>query len=514
MSTTEPLVPLALHARAITKRFPLVIANDALDLQVRPGEIHGLLGENGSGKSTLCKVLTGLYQPDEGDILIDGAPVTIRSPADAYRLGVVMVHQNFSLIERMTVEENLLLGMSAQASAGLDRAKLRQEASDRFHIDVNPAAFIWQLSMGERQQVEILKALFRGARTLILDEPTTVLTPTEAQELFAFLRRMRQGGGSVIFISHKLHEVLELCDRVTVLRDGRSIGTVDLASHAEHTLDARALAKMMVGREITLARRSQRPAVPGAEVLVVDDLVVAGDLGHTAVRGVSLSVRAGEILGVAGVAGNGQRELVEAICGLRRPVSGQVIFEGTPLSGSSLEAIERGIAYVPEDRAGVGLVPRLTISENLVLKDVGSPDYCVGPFLHRRRLAAHASEMVRSFKIKGSPDSAVRLLSGGNAQKVVLARELSSRPRLVVVAAPTRGLDVGAMEAVRELLLEAAAGGVAVLMVSEDLDEIFDLADRVAVMCAGQVTGIVDALEASVDEVGVLMMGSATASPA
>ena len=510
-SATTNTLPPTLAAAGVTKRFPGVLANDRVDFAVHAGEVHALLGENGSGKSTLCKILTGLYQPDEGAVVVDGQVRRFRSPADAFAAGVFMVHQHFSLIERMTVAENVALGWSKGGHVRFRRREVEQEvadAADRFQMRVDPRRPIWQLSVGERQRVEILKALHRGARTLILDEPTTVLTPQEADQLFESVRRMAAAGESVIFISHKLHEVQAVCDRVTVLDHGRVSGSVDL--RRERVAPAQ-LASMMVGREIHLQRRPARPAPLGDEVaLAVDGVAAVNDFGREVVHGVSLDVRAGEIVALVGVAGNGQRELTDAVYGLRPRSRGSVSVGGRPLAnGDPAAAIAAGVAYVPEDRLGVGLAVGLVASENLVLKAFREPRFSRGPFLRHRAQHAHARTLRERFRVKGRPESLVRQLSGGNAQKVLLARELSSRPRVLISAATTRGLDVSAMETVRALIVEAADSGVAVLLVSEDLEEALDLADRVAVMSDGAITGVVDAETTTVEEIGLLMMDAA-----
>jgi simple sugar transport system ATP-binding protein len=508
----------ALAAHGVTKRFPGVVANDRVDFEVRPGEVHALLGENGSGKTTLCKILTGLYRPDEGDVVVAGRRVALHSPADAYAAGVFMVHQHFSLVEGMTVAENVVLGWSARKSFRFDRRRAEAEvaaAAERFQTDVDPQTPVWQLSVGERQRVEILKALYRGARTLILDEPTTVLTPQEVDGLFASLRRMAAEGGSVVFISHKLREVLAVCDRVTVLRQGRTAGRLDLRRpDTGERVDTKALARMMVGRDIELTRRAPRERAPSVEPLLrLDGVAAENDFGREVLKGVSLDLHRGEILGVAGVAGNGQRQLAEVVAGLRRCVRGSIEVDGRPLPpGDPRATIDRGVAYVPEDRLGVGLAAGLPIADNIALKAFRTSDLALGPFMRPGRVRERAGELLELFDVKGAPDTLVRQLSGGNAQKVLLAREMSSDPKVLVVAAPTRGLDVSAMEAVRGLLVAAAERGVAVLLISEDLDEILDLADRVAVMCDGRVTGVVDVDGADVDEIGMLMMGQELAA--
>jgi simple sugar transport system ATP-binding protein len=504
----------AVAARGITKRFGPVVANDRVDFDVRPGEVHALLGENGSGKTTLCKVLTGLYRPDDGDVLVGGAPVSFGSPADAYDAGIFMVHQHFSLVNRMTAAENVVLGWATGTGMRFDRRAVEERvasAAESFNMDVDPAAPVWRLSLGERQRVEIVKALYRGARTLILDEPTTVLTPQETERLFESLRRMADAGNSVVFISHKLHEVLAVCDRVTVLRHGHTTGTVDLRTEQ---LEPKGLARMMVGRDIQLTRRERRSPEPSGEpALEVSGITIENDYGREVVKDLSITVGAGEILGLAGVAGNGQRELAEGICGVRPLSAGTVSVAGRAMrTGDARRAIRAGIAFVPEDRMGVGLAPGLTVADNIVLKSFRTRSMSKGPFLRRRQAVKRSQELLDQFNVKGTPEMLVRQLSGGNAQKVLLAREMSSDPRVLVVAAPTRGLDVAAMDTVRSLLAEAAERGVGVLMISEDLDEILDLADRVAVMCDGRITGTVPAAGADVDHIGLLMLGHEAAA--
>ncbi|WP_406494992.1 ABC transporter ATP-binding protein [Streptomyces sp. NBC_01604] len=517
-----PPAPWAIAARGVTRRFPGVVANDRVTFEVLPGEIHALLGENGSGKTTLCKILTGLYRPDEGEVVVNGRPVRFRSPRDADDAGVFMVHQHFSLVDRLTVAENVVLGRSGGRRFLLDPRAAEEEvaaAAERFHLDITPRAFVGELSVGERQRVEILKALYRGARTLILDEPTTVLTPRESEELFTNLRGLAQGGGSIIFISHRLREVTAVCDRVTVLRKGRTVGTVRV--EGEKT-DPRQLARLMVGREVSPASSERsadaHPLEGEPVVLEIDRVSADDDTGRPRVREVSLSVRRGEIVGIAGVAGNGQRELAEAITGLRARSAGRVSVAGRALpSGSPRDAADAGVAYVPEDRMGTGLAPGLRITDNLMLKSYRRPEYSRGPFIRSKRAASRARDLITRFGIKGTADDEVRRLSGGNAQKVLLAREMSSDPKALVVAAPTRGLDVAAMDTVRTLLLEAADNGLSVLLISEDLDEVLDLADRVAVVYDGRVMGVVDRGPTGFDSarrdgVGLMMAGMEAAT--
>ena len=501
--------------RGITKRFPGVVANDQVDFEALQGEVHALLGENGAGKSTLSNILTGLYRPDEGEVVIQGKPVTFRSPRDAIEAGVGMVHQHFRLAASFTVAENLVLGHRDAADRGLLLEPKVVEGriadlSRRYRMPVNPRARIWQLSVGEQQRVEILKALYRGARILILDEPTSLLTPQEADDLFQTLRLMSAEQRTVIFISHKLEEVMAISNRVTVLRRGKVVGTV-----MTKETNQRELARMMVGRDVVFTQKKEGPAkAERTVVLELRGICANGDLGTPALREVNLSVHGGEIVGVAGVAGNGQRELAEVIAGMRRRTSGSMTVSGKPTRGGNpLEAIRRGIAYVPEDRLGTGVAPTLSVAENLVLKSYRRPPISTGGLLHHRRIRTNAEEVMTRFNISArGPQSPTRLLSGGNIQKVVLARELSGRPRVLVAASPTSGLDVAAADAVRALLLQAADQGDGVLLISEDLDEILALADRIAVLYGGRITGIVERQKAAVEELGLMMAGSTGAT--
>ena len=501
--------------RGITKRFPGVVANDQVDFEALQGEVHALLGENGAGKSTLSNILTGLYRPDEGEVVIQGKPVTFRSPRDAIEAGVGMVHQHFRLAASFTVAENLVLGHRDAADRGLLLEPKVVEGriadlSRRYRMPVNPRARIWQLSVGEQQRVEILKALYRGARILILDEPTSLLTPQEADDLFQTLRLMSAEQRTVIFISHKLEEVMAISNRVTVLRRGKVVGTV-----MTKETNQRELARMMVGRDVVFTQKKEGPAqAERTVVLELSGICASGDLGTPALREVNLSVHGGEIVGVAGVAGNGQRELAEVIAGMRRRTSGSMTVSGKPTRGGNpLEAIRRGIAYVPEDRLGTGVAPTLSVAENLVLKSYRRPPISTGGLLHHRRIRTNAEEVMTRFNISArGPQSPTRLLSGGNIQKVVLARELSGRPRVLVAASPTSGLDVAATDAVRALLLQAADQGDGVLLISEDLDEILALADRIAVLYGGRITGIVERQKAEVEELGLMMAGSTGAT--
>jgi ABC-type uncharacterized transport system ATPase subunit len=496
--------------RAITKRFPGVLANDSVDFDAAPGEVHALLGENGAGKSTLSNILTGLYQPDEGEIWLYGEQVRFGSPSDAIDAGIAMVHQHFRLVSPFTVAENVVLGEHREEARRflLQPRQIERRVAglgDRYGIAVDPQARIWQLSVGEQQRVEILKALYREARILILDEPTAVLTPQESAALFRTLRAMAMEGRTVIFISHKLHEVKAVADRVTVLRGGRSIATLSVADATP-----RELAALMVGRQVELARRLERAAPAREELaLEVEEVGVRGDRGEEALKGISLAVRGGEILGVAGVAGNGQRELAEVITGLRTPAKGSVRAAGRRLkTGDPRAAIAAGVAHVPEDRLGTGVAPSLSIAENAVLKSYRGPGISRGPLLRWGAIREHAVDLIRRYGVQTpGPQQRARDLSGGNLQKLVLGREFSGKPRVLVAASPTRGLDVGAIETVHAYLREAAADGVGVLLLSEDLDEILALADRLVVIYEGRLTGEFDPEAASIEEIGLAMAG-------
>ena len=499
----------AVVMRGITKRFPGVVANDSVDFEAVVGEVHALLGENGAGKSTLSNILTGLYRADEGDLELYGTPVEFHSPREALDAGVGMVHQHFLLVQPFTVAENVVLGDHRDVGRSFlinpraieDRVA---ELGERYGLAVDPRARIWQLSVGEQQRVEILKALYREARILILDEPTAVLTPQEADALFVTLRAMAAEGRTVIFISHKLHEVTAVADRVTVLRGGRTIGTVE-ADRAT----TQSLAALMVGREIESHRRHPGDVAIGEPVLEVKGLTAEGDRGVEALNDVSLVVHAGEVVGVAGVAGNGQRELAEAVTGMRPVSSGTVTVGGRDVhAGDPRSAIRAGIAHVPEDRLHTGVAPSLSVSSNVALKSYRARANSFGPFLRLRRLRERAVELILKYDVRTpGPGTPARQLSGGNLQKLVLAREFSGEPKVLVAAAPTRGLDVGAIGTVHEYLREAATGGVAVLLISEDLDEVLALSDRILVMYEGSIVGEVDGRSAVVEEIGLLMAG-------
>jgi len=500
----------AVRMHGITKRFPGVLANDDVRFEASVGEVHALLGENGAGKTTLSNILTGLYRQDAGEIELYGEPVRFHSPRDALDAGVCMVHQHFRLVAPFTVAENVVLGDHRAHGRSFfvrERAIERRvaELSKQYGLAVDPKARIWQLSVGEQQRVEILKALYREARILIMDEPTAVLTPQEAVALFSTLRAMAEEGKTVIFISHKLHEVKAVADRVTVLRAGRTIETVDAGGAT-----LRSLAALMVGREVEAARPLEEARqLPDVYPLEVHGLTVVGDRGEIAVHDVSLAVREGEIVGVAGVAGNGQRELAEAISGMREIGSGSIRVGGRVIGGGDpREAILAGVAHVPEDRLGTGLAPSLSVTSNVVIKTYRRRSLSHGPLLALRRMRDTALRIISRYDVKTpGPETPARNLSGGNLQKLLLGREFEDEPLVLVVAQPTRGLDVGAIETVHEFLRGEAAKGVAVLLLSEDLDEIRALADRILVMYEGAIAGELRAGAASIEEIGLLMAG-------
>jgi simple sugar transport system ATP-binding protein len=500
--------PPAIELRGITKRFPGVVANDHVDFAAAIGEVHALLGENGAGKSTLSHVMSGLYRPDEGEILLHGRPVSFSSPRDAIDAGIFMVHQHFRLVDRFTVAENLILGdrrgagRSFRLRPGAVTDQVRR-LGERYRLPVDPRARIWQLSVGERQRVEILKALYEEAQVLILDEPTAVLTPDEAATLFETVREIAQDGRTVILISHKMHEVKAVSDRVTILRAGRVVQT---AATADAT--PQSLARMMVGRDLEVVEHRRAAIGESDPVLVVESLSAPSHRATTTLKDVDLTVRAGEIVAVAGVAGNGQRELAEAIAGLRPRSGGRVLVGGRPVrNGDPRSAYRAGLGYVPEDRLGTGVAPNLPISMNIELKSYR--DDSAGPFLRLGRMRERAERAIDAYAIKApGPQAEAATLSGGNIQKVVLAREFAGRLKALIAASPTRGLDVSAVETVHRHLCDAADGGVGVLLISEDLDEILALADRILVMYEGRLTPVEN--RDDIGEIAELMAGSST----
>lgn len=492
--------------RGITKRFPGVLANENVDFSVRNGEIHALLGENGSGKSTLMSVLAGLYRPDEGEIFIDGQRVSFQKPGDAINAGIGMVHQHFRLVETFTVSENIILG-DRRVGLFVKQNDINSKItllSEEFGLKVNPDAKVWQLSVGERQRVEILKMLYRGSKVLILDEPTAVLTPQESDELFKNLRTMADSGRAVILITHKLNEVMAVADRITILRGGRSVFTMD----KEHC-SQRELARQMVGREIFSGPRNGNECPKGRTVLEVQGINAMNDMGRSAIKGISLTIQEGEILGIAGVAGNGQRELAEVITGLRWATSGRVIVDGKEITNlSPRSVINSGVSHIPEDRLGTGLVPGLGAVDNIMLKEYRKPSLAGRWLIKRSKAEKKTQELIKKFDVRlAGVDKPVKMLSGGNLQKLILAREISSNPRLIVAVYPVRGLDIGATEIVHHLILKQREQGAAVLLISEDLEEIFKLSDRIAVIYEGKIAGILSTSDTNIEEVGLLMTG-------
>jgi simple sugar transport system ATP-binding protein len=496
---------LAAELRNVDKAFYGVKANDNVNFELARGEVHALLGENGAGKSTLCSILAGLYRPDAGEMRLEGDLVSFKNPKDALSAGIGMVYQHFRLVSNLTVAENLALG-HADIGLRLNEKELHQSAEelgDKYGLPVDPAARIWQLSVGEQQRVEILKLLYRDARILILDEPTAVLTPQEAKTLFKTMRQMAAEGRSVIFVSHKLDEVKQVSDRVTVLRDGKTVGGVATAD-----AEPRDLARMMVGRDLELPTRGA-PVDVGPVRLRVLDIRVQGDRGLEAVRGMSFDVHGGEVVGIAGVSGNGQRELAQGIVGLRRLTSGTVELDGVDVTKTSvLDRIEAECGYVPQSRLGMGLAPGLTTEENLALKAFRRPPYSKGRRLVSAAIRDEGARQIEQYDIRGvRPGLPIRLLSGGNLQKALLAREVEMEPKVLILRSPTRGLDVGATEAVRNQILEERARGVGVLLISEDLDELMALSDRLLVIYEGEVVGQMLTEDATAERLGLLMAG-------
>ncbi len=500
--------PIVLEAKGITKQFPGVLANDKVSLILRRGEILALLGENGAGKSTLMNILYGLYRPDEGEIWIKGEHVTLHSPGDAIDRGVGMVHQHFQLVPVMTVAENVILGAEVTSAAGyIDKREANRRVSalsEQYGLSIDPTAEVDDLPVGLQQRVEIIKALYRNADILILDEPTAVLTPQEAHELFRIMHDLTERGVSIIFITHKLKEVLAIADRIAVLRGGRVAGTADPKTSTEASL-----AELMVGRKVIL-QVDKDEAHPAGPVLTIRDMQVYDDRKHLAVKGLSLEVHAGEILGVAGVQGNGQREFVEALTGLRVMEGGEVIIAGEDATGASPRVItELDVAHIPEDREKHGLVMGYSIADNLVLNRYYRAPYSHGAVLDREEIAENGERLVKEFDVRTpSIYTHASSLSGGNKQKVIVAREFSRPVKLLIANQPTRGIDVGSIEFIHNQIVAQRDAGVAVLLVSAELDEILSLSDRVAVMFDGRIVKTLPIEEATREKIGLLMAGS------
>ena len=500
-----PIQAPALEMRGITKRFPGVVANDGIDLEVRPGEIHALLGENGAGKSTLMNVLYGLLTPDEGEVLINGETVRLSGPAEAIARGIGMVHQHFMLVPVFNVAENVILGNETMANPVFLDEKAAEgrirELARQMGFEVDPEAKVGELSVGIQQRIEILKALYRGARVLILDEPTAVLTPQETVEIFNVLRRLAAEGTSIVFISHKLYEVLEIADRITVIRRGKVVGQADPKTATEEEL-----AEMMVGREVSLTVEKGPPKT-GDVVLAVEDVSVADDRGTVVVEGCSFEVRSGEILGIAGVAGNGQDELVEALTGLRKKRAGRVLLAGVDVTSHSVRDLsDRRVAYIPGDRQRFGLVLSYPIDDNLSLTDYYHAPFSRFGIIDEGAISRWADELIPAFDIR-TPSSKVpaSTLSGGNQQKLIVAREFSRDLTLLVADQPTRGIDVGSIEFIHKQIIAKRDAGTAVLLVSAELDEILELSDRIAVMYRGRLVATVDGATAEKERIGLMM---------
>ncbi|HSV86148.1 MAG TPA: ABC transporter ATP-binding protein [Levilinea sp.] len=490
----------------IVKRFPGVLANDHVNFDVRAGEIHTLLGENGAGKSTLMRQLYGLYRQDDGKILLNGSEVNFRSPMDAIQAGIGMIHQHFMLVPPLTVVENIALGLKSTRGWLLDLDVVEKrvvELSKQYHLQVNPRAYVWQLAVGEQQRVEILKALYRGADLLILDEPTAVLTPQEVDEFFVILRRMASEGHSLIFISHKLPEVLAISSRITVLRDGRNVGECDSANVTRPEL-----AKMMVGRQVIL-QYDRPPLKLGPQRLKVENLWVRSDRHGFALKGVSFELYSGEILGLAGVSGNGQRDLAQALAGLRPVKEGKITLDGKDVTHASpTDRLLAGQSYIPEERMKEGAIRDFSVADNYILQDHSHKPFSRFTFMDFKVIRAAAQNAVDSYAVKTpSINTPIKNLSGGNIQKLILARELSRTPKVLIASQPTRGVDIGASEYIHQRLLQQRAEGTATLLISEDLDEIRALSDRIAVIFDGEIVGVVDAKEATTQQLGLMMAG-------
>ncbi|MEN6572617.1 MAG: ABC transporter ATP-binding protein [Anaerolineaceae bacterium] len=489
----------------ITKTFPGVLANDCVCFDINQGEVHALLGENGAGKSTLMRQLYGLYKPDGGEIKINGRVVSFNSPADAIAAGIGMIHQHFMLVPTLTVAENVALGLKStrEPLKDLDRVSKRiDQLSKLYGLKVDPSNYIWQLSVGEQQRVEIIKALYRGASLIILDEPTAVLTPQEVDDLFNTFKQMAKDGHALVFISHKLNEVLAISQRVTVLRDGRVIGTRNT-----NEVNKNELVKMMVGREVRPL--APQPLKSGPVCLEIQGMKAMGDRGTEALRGIDLQIHSSEIVGLAGVSGNGQRELAECLAGVRRVTAGTILIDGMDTTSMGVkDRVDAGLAYIPEERMRDGAIREFSVEENIFLHDHASPGFTHGIFLDFARMKDFAVSLVQSFSVKTpSLDTPIKNLSGGNIQKLIMARELSRKPKLLLAAQPTRGVDIGATEYIHQRLLQQRAEGTAILLISEDLDEIIELSDRIAVLYEGRIMGIVERNQATQEQIGLMMAG-------
>jgi len=495
---------LAMRMEGITKRFSGVVANDQISLDCRKGEVLGLLGENGAGKTTLMNILYGLYQPDSGEIFLDGEPVKIDSPAKAIELGIGMVHQHFMLVDALTALENVILGIPSDKAPLLDLESARRRLLDlceEYELHVDPSAEMWKMPVGKQQWLEILKALYRNAKLLVLDEPSSVLTPTEGKQLFRAMRRLTQEGRSVIFISHKLDEVLEITDRITVIRDGHVVGTVPTKEATQSEL-----ARMMVGRPVTITRKSRPEVTQKEPVLVMENVNAKDDRGLHTLKDFNLTVHAGEILGVAGVDGNGQRELAECIVGLRKQTGGTIRIRDRIVNRVMDDP--SFVGYVPEDRQKTGLFLDMTVAENLIIKEFASPPYSKGGVLHYNPIREHARKMIRKYDIRTrSGEVKVANLSGGNQQKVIIAREMNAEPVFVIASQATRGLDLGAVEGVHDALLKERNRGAAVLFISTELQEVMSLSDRIIVLFRGEVMGTIAGEGADVSTIGKMMLG-------
>ncbi|MEG6513922.1 ABC transporter ATP-binding protein [Desulforamulus ruminis] len=500
--TTDVLVEM----KQIIKRFPGVLANDRVNLQVKHGEIHALLGENSSGKSTLMSILSGLYRPDAGEIHIGGQRVTFRSPREAIDAGIGMVHQHFKQVETFSVAENVILG-SKDTEFLVKTRQVEKEIeaiSKGYGLQVDPTAKIWQLSVAERQRVEIVKMLYRGSKVLILDEPTAVLTPQEARELFQVLRQMTARGQSIILITHKLNEVMEVAHRVTILRSGKSVAT-----RSREQVNERELARLMMGQDMIIPSK-KKPGNFGREMLALNHVSADSDGHRPGLNQVSLTVKEGEVLGIAGIAGNGRRELAEVIVGLRPVSDGGIFIGGKDVTNlSPRQIIEENVSYIPEDRLGSGLVPNLGAVDNLILKEYRRPGLGSGPFINRRKTADFAEKLIQEVDVKITGlDAPVKMLSGGNLQRLLLARELASSPRVIVAVYPVRGLDIAAAEAVHKMLLDQRDRGAAIVLISEDLEELLKLSDRIGVLFKGTLMGILPVEQAEPEQIGLMMLGS------